>query len=124
MGRFLLRQGDGPVERGTRRSGAREATGHPSRRPGVSLVRGRVGPQFPTTTDRFVIDKLLQKNVLDKILGPDKAIVIVDVVLGLETNAWDALTENAKQKDLSTVKLIPTLLARAGFQIYRIKTQV
>jgi len=35
--------------------------------------------------------------------------------------AWDILTDDEKQKDLAAVKLIPTLLARAGFQIYRIR---
>jgi hypothetical protein len=36
---------------------------------------------------------------------------------------WDdpRFTEEAKEKDRSAVKLIPELLARAGFQIFRIK---
>ncbi len=34
---------------------------------------------------------------------------------------WDDLGENEKEKDIEAVKLIPSLLARAGFQIYRLK---
>ena len=33
---------------------------------------------------------------------------------------WGKLTDDAREKDLATVKLIPILLARAGFQIYRL----
>ena len=36
---------------------------------------------------------------------------------------WEELDDNAKDKDILTVKLIPGLLARAGFQIYRIKVR-
>jgi voltage-gated potassium channel Kch len=34
---------------------------------------------------------------------------------------WESLSEDEKRKDIATVKLIPGLLARAGFQIYRIE---
>jgi hypothetical protein len=34
---------------------------------------------------------------------------------------WSELSPDAQEKDLATVKLIPILLARAGFQIYRIE---
>jgi hypothetical protein len=33
---------------------------------------------------------------------------------------WDRLTSEAKEKDIAAARLIPNLLARAGFQIYRI----
>lgn len=33
---------------------------------------------------------------------------------------WERLTDEAMQKDIAAAKLIPILLARAGFQIYRI----
>ena len=35
--------------------------------------------------------------------------------------SWEELNDDAKEKDILAVKLIPILLARAGFQIYRIK---
>lgn len=35
---------------------------------------------------------------------------------------WDRLTDEAREKDIAAAKLIPSLLARAGFQIYRIDT--
>jgi len=33
---------------------------------------------------------------------------------------WESLSEDEKRKDIETVKLIPNLLARAGFQIYKL----
>ncbi len=38
-----------------------------------------------------------------------------------DLDEWDALPDIERAKDIETVKLIPGLLARAGFQIYRIK---
>lgn len=37
---------------------------------------------------------------------------------------WDSLPDSERVKDIETVKLIPSLLARAGFQIYKLKDNV
>ena len=78
--------------------------------PGFTFTRGQVESLAKREHDRWKADLLADGWVLGAVKDPNSR-------RHSKLVSWEQLTEDDREKDRSAVRAIPTVLARAGFEI-------